>query len=426
MKEREIRALTPDDLTDYTGLYLNAYPSGKDLSEACFDKYFKRSLQAMGEYPHVHFFGLFEEGTLIATMKLIDFDINLFGQMRKATGLMSLGVHTLHKKKGAARDMVRFFEKYTVESGTAVSVLLPFRIDFYRKLGYGCGTRLDEYHIQMEYLPENRNLSRLRMLSKSDMGKIVDCHREFVRRNHGALDKFEEEIRDMESDDEIRRIGYFEEGRLKGYAAFTYAGTSDHNYTLNMMDVKELIYHDQETLSALLGGLRLQNDLAQTVKIRSGEPDFFHLLRSPQDVSGNYIDFGFLQTNVSAVGTMYKIPEIRRFIEDTSHREFPPEDLTVGFCVRDENGEAEQRFAVGFAADDSRSRWSYAGSEKAFSEAEVHVACRLSDLSSLFMGSAEFGGLERLGVMKTDDPSYVGRLDLLFHARQKPFSNTDF
>lgn len=433
MCEREVRQLTPQDLPAYLNIYLNAYPAGKDLSKECYDKFYSRNLQSMEEYEGVHFFGLFEGGALIATMKLIDFNVNLFGQMRKATGLMSLAVHPLHKKKGAAREMVRFFERYTVESGGAASILLPFRIDFYKKLGYGCGTRLEEYHIKMEGLPEGGDISRLRLLGKEDMDRILACHEAFVRRNHGALFKFEEEIRDMVQDDEVRYLGYFEEDRIKGYASFAFVNTSQCNYTLNRIDVKELIYEDQQVLRALLSGLKMQSDLAQSVKLRSGEPDFYHLLQNPQDLSGNYINYGFLQTNVSAVGTMYKIPHIPAFVSATSHREFPSENLTAGFCVTDEQTGEEQRFALCFSTMGSGAsskadgaRWSCDPSEEGFAAAEVHVTCMLSDFSSLLMGSAEFAGLDRLGVIKTDEPAYVRRLDRLFHAEQKPFTNTDY
>lgn len=457
VKRREIRRLKPENMADYIDIYLNAYPAGKDLSAECRQKYYDRNLQSLMEYDHVNFFGMFEKGgsqkepeeTLIAIMKLIDFDMNLFGEMKRACGLMSLGVHPLHKKKGAARDMVRFFEQYTVDSGAAVAMLLPFRMDFYRKLGYGCGSRLDEYHIKTEYLPELRiagvdGQSRagkagkpdcvLRLLDRDAVDRsdavdqMVACHRRFVERNHGAVCKFEEEIRDMRADDEIRRLGCFRQDRLAGYAAFTFINTSDCNYTLNLMDVKELVYDDEEVLRILLGGLRMQGDLAQSVILRSGEPDFYHLLQSCQDMSGNYIDYGFLQTNVSAVGTMYKIPDVQGFIAAASHRLFLPEEMTVGFCVEDELAAAERRFALVFAksACQDCSFWSYDGSEQAYENADVRVSCKLSDLSSLLMGSAELGGLIRLGVMQVSDPAWTGRLDRLFHAEQKPFTNTDY
>lgn len=428
MKEREIRRLTPADMPAYMEIYLNAYPAGKDLSEDCYQKYYDRNLQSMEEFEHVNFFGMFEDGKIIATMKLIDFDINIFGEMRKATGLMALGVHPLHKRKGAAREMVRFFEEYTVKSSGAVSLLLPFRIDFYKKLGYGCGTRLDEYHIRTEYLPEERDVSGLRLMGKEDVDKMIACHTDFVGRYHGALCKFEEEIRDMRSDDDVRRLGYFEGDELKGYAAFTFVNTSDRNYTLNLIDVKEIVYKDETVLKKLLGGLRMQSDLAQTVIIRSGEPDFYHLLDSPQDISGNYIDFGFLQTNISAVGTMYKIPDVEAFINAAAHREFPPEDIEVAFAVTDDISGKENLFTVRFRREDDGtcSRWSYDSSEDIWKNADVHLSCKLSAFSSLLMGSAELGGLARLGVLRADDPSQLRRLDYIFRSEQKPFTNTDY
>lgn len=448
-KKREVRRLTPEDMADYMDIYLNAYPAGKDLSDECREKYYKRNLQSLQEFDHVNFFGLFEEDkTLIATMKLIDFDINLFGEMRKACGLMALGVHPLHKKKGAARDMVRFFERYTVESGAAVAMLLPFRVDFYRKMGYGCGTRLEEYHIRTEYLPKwNPNQGdgkvdesgegdsgaaiTLKLLDKEEVDQVLACHKRFVQKYHGAVCKFEEEIRDMRGDDEIRRLGAFRGSELSGYAAFTFVNTSDCNYTCNRMDVKELVYEDESVLRALLGGLRMQGDLAQSVILRSGEPDFYHVLESCQDMSDNYIDFGFLQTNISALGTMYKIPEMGAFIAAAAHRKFPPENAAVGFRVYDELAGEEKQFSLQFTenADKTCSHWQYVevpeGAETA-AKADVQVSCRLSDLSSLLMGSAEFGGMARLGLMTVSDPNWICRLDRLFHAEQKPFTNTDY
>ena len=432
MKKREVRALTPNDMKAYMEIYLNAYPAGKDLSEECYEKYYRRNLQSMTEFEDVSFFGLFEyeedadgsEETLIATMKLIAFDMNLYGEMRPAVGLMALGVHPMHKRKGAARDMVRFFEEYTVKSGGCVSMLLPFRMDFYKKLGYGCGTKLDEYHIRTDYLPTaaREELAGLRLLEKDEAALTVDCYTEFVKHNHGAVCKFAEEVRDILADDEVRRIGCFEGGRLVGYAAFCFENTSDCNYTLNLMDVKELVYSEPAVLRKLLAGLRLQADLAQSVIVRSGEPDFYHLLESCQDMSGNYIDFGFLQTNVSAIGTMYKICDIEDFVKAAAHRSFPKLKLSVGFAVTDDVEGTEQKFVLDF----ENGRWEYCGELGAYEAAEVHVLCLRSDLSSLLMGSAEFGGLARLGKMKTDKPEYVRTLDSLLHAEQKPFTNTDY
>ena len=143
--------------------------------------------------------------------------------------------------------------------------------------------------------------------------------------------KFEDEIRAMASDSQSKRIGFIEDGQLKGYAVYDFVSESEVNYTLNRIEVSELVYLSPAVLRAFLGFFRNQSDLAENIVIRTGEEDFYHILPSAQDISGNYIDFGFLQTNVSAVGTMYKIVDLANFIETCGHREFPAADLTVAF-----------------------------------------------------------------------------------------------
>lgn len=419
--EREIKIITPEYIEDYLTIYLNAYPAYKNIGDEGRDKYRPRILFSMQNDKNIHFYGLFEDGKLIANMKLIDFSMNAFGEMQKAVGLMALGVHPLHKKKGAARDMVRFFEKYTKETGAIVSMLLPFRMDFYRKMGYGYGSKLDEYTLPTLNLPEadKGDLQKLRFMRHDDVPKMLECHKDFVAKNHGMLNKFEDEIRDIEGDTETRRVGYFDGDKLLGYVAYQLACESDVNYTLNRMDVKELVYCDSKVLRTLLGYLRTQGDLAQTAVLRTGDADFYHVLPSAQDISGNYIDFGFLQSNVSALGTMCKIVDPEAFVRATSYRKFIPLDVVVRFIYDDEFAHEQGSLTLKFDIDGS---YSVAGSDNV----DVTVKCKLSVLSSLLMGSCGFSSLVRLGEAELSDSAYENWLDMLFYCKQRPWTNTDY
>ena len=236
--------------------------------------------------------------------------------------------------------------------------------------------------------------------------------------------KFEDEIRDMFADDQSKRIGYFQDGKLKGYAIYTFVSESDVNYTLNRIEVKELVYLEPEVLKSMLGFFRNQADLAQTIVIRTGEEDFYHILPSAQDISGNYIDFGFLQTNISAVGTMYKIVDLDNFVSITDYRRFPLSNITVGFDYYDELSHLSKSFAVKFMPkDEHTSCWSVADSN---SPCDVRIECNLSDISALFMGSCQLSSLVRLGNIKLSDPSFETLLDSLFYYKQKPWTNTDY
>ncbi len=422
---REVKIISPDLIEEYITIYLNAYPSYKDLSEEGITKYKNKYLNSMNGDKNITFCGLFENGEFIALMKIIDFSMNAFGKMQHAVGLMSLAVHPMHKKKGAGLDMVRFFERYTQKTGALVAMLLPFRIDFYRDMGYGYGTKLDEYRIPTSSLPKCSDTSKIEFLSVNDTEAMLKCQSQFAAMNHGMVVKFEDEIRDMFDDDESKRIGYFDNGELKGYAMYNFVSESDVNYTLTRIEVNELVYHSQDALKEILGFFRKQSDLAQTIVLRTGEEDFYHILPSAQDTSGNYIDFGFLQTNVSAIGTMYKVIDPKVFIAKTNYRDFPPINMTVSFDYYDELAHKDKSLAIQFKTHDcgKRSYWAVAPEDV---KSDVKVNCCLADLSALLMGSCRFSALVRLGAFELSDSSYEDTLDSLFYYKQKPWTNTDY
>ncbi len=422
---REVKEIPPELIEDYLTIYLNAYPAFKNIGDEGRKKYRARILHSMANDKNINFYGLYEDGKLVANMKLIDFKMNAFGVMQKACGLMALAVHPMYKKRGVARDMVRFFEKYTKETGCIVAMLLPFRMDFYRNMGYGYGTKLEEYHIPTTSLPACEDTSKIAFLGSEDVPEILKLHSQFASYNHGLLEKFEDEIRDISDDSDSRRIGYVDEGKLRGYAVYNFANTSGVNYTLNKIEVNELVYDDSEVLRALLGYLRNQSDLAQSIVIRTGEEDFYHILPSAQDVSGNYIDFGFLQTNIGAIGTMYKVLDPKFFVEATSYRKFLPLTVTVGFDYYDELGHCDKVINIKFEVqeDGKSSKWTVLDDH---APCDVRAKCNLADLSSLFMGSAHFAGLVRLGSIKLSDKEYEDVLDALFYCKQKPWTNTDY
>ncbi|QIB70057.1 GNAT family N-acetyltransferase [Aminipila butyrica] len=422
---RRIQAIGPDVMEDYLEIYLNAYPAFKTLDGECYETYRKKTLRDMEEAEDVHFFGLYEEQVLIATMKLIEFKMNLFGQMQKAVGLMSLAVHPLHKKQGVALNMVQFFEEYTEKSGGLIALLLPFSMDFYRRMGYGFGSKLDEYHIPADSLPRDGELTHLKLLGKEDLPEVLACHQRYAKNNHGMLMKFSEEIRAMEADSPVRRLGWLEEGELKGYLAYRFICDSPMNYTLNHIEVDELIYENGAILKGLLNFLRMQADEAQSVVLRTGEEDFYHLLRSPQDLSNNYIPFGYLQSNVSAIGIMHKILSVEKFIQQTEYRAFPSQEVNLRISWEDELNHRQEAVSIAFGGDGKKGQahWRVCSEEEG---AFVEIRCKKSDLSSLLLGSCRFAAMIRLGVMEISDSTYIDVVDQLFYYRQKPWGNSDF
>ena len=419
---REFREVGPEWIDDYMYIYLNAYPAFKSLDEECWDRYRKKVLRDMELHEKTKFYGGFEDGRMASIMKLIDFDINLYGKMQRAVGVMSLAVQPMEKTKGWALDSIHYSEKYARERGALVNMFLPFSMGFYRKMGYGLGSKMDEYHLVTASLPKADDLSRMRMLTLADLDRMLECHTRFAERNHGMLTKFEEEVRILRGDTAVLFAGYEEDGALRGYVQYRYQDAHEDNYTINRISVEDLVYDSGEVLRALLGFLRNQADLARTILIRTGEPDFYQLLDDPRDVCDHYIDYGYLQTNVSAVGNMYKVLDPDIFVNALSYRRFPKADLSVCFLYEDEMEHCEGKLVIRFVPDGDGNRWE-AGTE---GDADVTVRCRKADLSSLLMNACRLSAMVRLGAMQISDASYVKTLDGLLYYEQQPFSNCDY
>ena len=419
---REIKRIGTERIDEYMEIYFNSYPAYKTLDDECRAYYRDKTIRDMERGRDVEFFGCFEDGILAATMKIVDFDINLFGEMRKTKGLMALGVHPLYKKRKIALDMVNYFEDYTTDSGYAMAVLLPFNMKFYHDMGYGYGSKMDEYRVPTTSLPKAESLDGLRFLTGDEKGEVLACFRRFVEAGHGQLMKFSEEIEAMNADEVTKYIGCFDGDRLAGYLAYRFENASDVNYTLNRIVVDEMIYESGAVLKKLLGFLRLQADQVQTVVLRTGAPDFYHVLEDSADISGNYIPFGYLQTNVSAVGVMQKIIDPDRFLEQTAHRKIPAcrGRLTAEFAYKYELVSGMNWITIafedgGWKIDDSGKR------------ADIQISLRLRDLSSILMGSMRVGSAARLGIAQvTKGADRLTELDSYLTPEQRPFGNSDF
>ncbi|MBQ9015458.1 MAG: GNAT family N-acetyltransferase [Firmicutes bacterium] len=434
-----IRELKPQDIEQYLTIYLNAYPAFKDLDAACYEEHRQRNLRNI-QLPDVEYVGLFDGETLMASMKLVHFDMNLYGVMTPALGLMSLAVHPLHKKKGLALQMMKYYEDRAKELNSPVLPLLPFNITFYRNMGYGLGSKRALYHLPTVNLPKGGITRDLRFLNEDDFDAMIDCYTAAAAVTHGMIRKTGEELGDLRADEVTIRLGAFQDGRMTGYLAYRFENASETNFTQNRINVTELIHLDAETLTSFLEYLRRQADLAQSVKISSGDENFYHILSDPQDLSMEYLPYGYLQVSREFIGYMYKIVDYPEFFRLTADRPTGMDTVTarieyedafakaVRYLVMEAGGPQggwrlleQGTLAAGASADPAG-----ASSDEAGASADVTIRCSESDLNALLMNAARLQPLYELGAVRTDDPAALRRLDATLYYSQKPYSNTDF
>lgn len=416
---RKIRELTEDHMNEYADIAFNAYPSFKDFTKEAMDEYKKEAVHILKNDPVVTFYGMFEGDELIAVMRLLDFEMNCFGKVIPVSGIGFLGVHLMHKKKKAARDMLRFYEEHYKDKKVPFGLLLPFRPDFYKKMGYGFGTKMNQYRLPTERLPEYRKESDIRYIKEDELGKLLDCHNRVVEKTHGMMKKFGDEIRPIFGDAFNRVIGsYDEDGNIEGYMVFKFQNGKEGNYTINNIYMKELVYQKPEVLRKLLGFLRKQEDQVNLVIFNTEDENFYYLFGDPRNDSLNYIPYGYLETNTQAVGVMYKIFDVKKAFLECSHRNYNNANIKVRFLIKKNFIEEKEEEIIVNIKDGN-----VVLDEE---EYDITVKINISEFSSLFLGTTNIKGLFNLGLLELDNEEYIDELDRAFYCSQKPVCYTDF
>ncbi|MBF8982686.1 GNAT family N-acetyltransferase [Lutibacter sp. B2] len=416
---REIRRLSEIHIDEYTEITYNAYPSLRDFTKEAVEAYKKDIVDIIKNDNSVTFYGLFENDKLIAVMRLFDFEMNCFGKIIPVSGLGFLAVHLMHKKKKAARDMLKFYEEHYKSKGLPFGLLLPFRPDFYKKMGYGFGTKMNQYRIATSRIPAYYGESDIRYINESELHKLMDCHNRVVHKTHGMMRKVNDEINAIFGDDCNRVVGsYDQDGNINGYSVYKFENGKYGNYTINNIAIKELTYENTEVLKKLLGFLRKQEDQVHLVILNTEDENFHHLFNDPRNDSLNYIPYGYLETNTQAVGIMYKLFDVTKAFALCAHRNYNNANINVRFLISDSfNKEIKEeviiKFEKGRAILDSK-------------EFVATIKIDIAEFSSLFLGCISLKGLFDLGLLELDKDEFLDALDRAFYCNQKPVCYTDF
>ncbi|MEI8190574.1 MAG: GNAT family N-acetyltransferase, partial [candidate division NC10 bacterium] len=430
----EIRALHEEEIPQFVRIGLAAFPGFK-MPPGEPELYFT----ALHRSERGKLYGYFREGRMLGGYLVYHYLARFHEAQVKAAGLAWVVVDLLHKKEQIARRMISFFHRQCRAEGTFLAMLFPFRADFYRKMGYGVGTRMDEYRIPPAMIPAGQGKERVRLLQEEDVPLLEDCYRVLQLQRHGLLDRTPEEFRRFFEGPGLRVVGVRsipssssrasvpgdaaeieEEERLSGYLAFSFPPAAGDNPLLNNLNVRELVYQDSETLQSLLAFLHSQVDQIERVIFHSQEEDFHALFADPRDASRHFFQGDWQQIAIVGLGVMYRFLDLpAAFHALTAGHDFGGVSARLRLTVRDSFlPEVDGSYDLVFR------RGKVQPGDGAAPEVELTVD--IADFSSLLMGSLRLRSLVRYNLVTLSDPAWLDRLDRLFRVTEKPLCMTDF
>lgn len=408
-----------DQIGDLVEIVATAYPSFNIKTAEDKQRFGERLLSGHRKDARTQLYGLHRDGALLGGMRLFDFRLNLLGQMVDAGGVGMVAVDLLHKKEHVAKELIAFFLEHYRAAGAPIALLYPFRPDFYRRMGFGFGTKLNQYRLRPEQLPPGAGKAHVRRLTRADASALLACYSRYTAAMHGMIERSAGHIEALLDNADWAVVGYERDGAIEGYLAFRFKPARPDNFLLNDLQVEECVYETPAALAELLAFLRSQADQINTVLFNTQDEHFHMLLVDPRNGTNNVVPHVYHESNTQGVGLMYRVLDTRRLFETLADHRFGTASTTVRFVIRDSFfPPGDGAVTVEFREGRPRVRDGAAP--------DVEVALGVAEWSSLVVGATTLRRLHTYGLAEVSAPEQLGTLDALFAVPEKPVCLTRF
>lgn len=415
----DVMRLLEKDFNDLANIVSNAYPSFKINTQEKRDDFKEKAIKTQNQDNGVDYYGLFRENKMMGCMRLHDFNMNLFSNQVLAGGVGMVAVDLVHKKEKVARELISFFLKHYRDKGSAITCLYPFRPDFYKKMGFGFGTKMNQYRIKPSCIPNKKSKGHIQYLVPEDKNEVLECYNRYASKTHGMILKRDMDIRGLLQNTEYKAIGFKENGRILGYMIFSFKAENEDNFLINDLIIREMIYENKAVLSEFLTFLNTQEDQINRLIINTQDEDLHHLFSDPRNGTDEIIPSVFHVSNTQGVGLMYRIINTKLIFDILKNQDFGGQNLKLRLNIKDnllaENNEC---IIVHFVNGKP-----FIKEENDF---DVEIEMDISDFSSMIMGVIGFKALYNYGLANLSDDTYIDTINKLFLSEDKPVCMTAF
>ena len=416
----EILPLTEEHYPEAVRIVAEAYPSMGVVTNDDRRKMLERFREGVTDRLAIPY-GVFRDNRLLGVFRNWDFVLNVRNHQLPIGGLGMVAVDLTHKKEHVAKDIVEFFIRHYDERGCALVSLWPFRVDFYRDMGFGLGGRMFQYRLKPEYLPAGRGKEHVRYLTAADIPAINECQDRMFERRNGTMQPSETYLRSqMKWAEALRFVGCEIDGRLDGYLIYRFRKPGHPVTFMDYdMEVWQIIYHTPEALSELLSFLRSQLDQVGQIFLQIPEDEFYFLLRNPTYATGSKLIPTGHESHIAGVGIMYRVVDVRRLFGQLKDCDFNGVSLRLKLNLTDSFFPKNAGTTV--VQFDSGKPHVVGGDQY-----DVAIALDIAEFSSLLMGAVRFRSLVTYGLATISDPRHLDKVDRLFAYHERPICYTGF
>jgi predicted acetyltransferase len=359
----------------------NAYPGFEFDTPEMKERVRKMLLKDQKTDPAVNHYGLYRQNELIAGLRMFDFKMTLFQTKANIGGGGFLAVDLTRKKEKAAKEIMEFFINHYRKREFPLATLYPFRPDFYRRMGFGYGTKTNEYIFKPADLPKGSGKKHIRHLTKKDRPAITACYNRYASGCHGMFQKCQYEINRL-FNPQNKIIGFKKGRKLEGYMVFNFEKNEKPHFLNQSLRITQMIWNTREAFGGLMAFLNSQADQVGQIMYGTQDEHLHFLPFDPRNQSDG------------------QTCRMKIFIRDSFYK-----DIEGGYIVHFENGHADLKLR---------------------GKHDVQISLDISDFSSLVLGVVDFESLYDYGLAEISDLKYLETVNRTFLSEKKPITMTQF
>lgn len=408
-----------EDFISFANIVGNAYPGFGIETEEQKERFVENAMKTQDENPFVTFYGLFKEEKLVGAMRYHDFKMNLLANIIQVGGIGLIAVDMLHKKEKVAKTIMSDFIEHYRNKGVSMVMLYPFNPSFYKKMGFGFGTSMNQYRVKPSNLPKGKSKSNIRNIEKIHTKKLLECYTRIYEKTNGLVEKYEREFQLLLNNPKIKIVGYFKDDEIKGYIIYEFKQSHEKNIFVNDIVINQLLFEDQEALRELMTFLNSQRDQIDYVVFNVQDDNFRFILEDPRNGSNNLLTPVYHETNIQGTGIMYRVIDVMATIDQLKDHNFNDESCRLKMTIDDDfveknNGSIIVDFQKGFPSITSSEEY------------DVEIKLNIADFSSLITCTVSFNSLYKYGRALISDVSYLKTVNNIFSSDEKPVCLTMF
>jgi len=358
------------------------------------------------------------DGVLAGAMRLYDFQMNVRGRDALAGGVGSVAVARTHKRQGIARALIAWYLDHYRVRGAPFAVLHPFRLDFYRALGFGYGTPVHRFRFAPAALRDDGARGTLRALGAGDLDALLGCYERVRVRTNGLIARHRAMTERALADAALRYVGVEDAGTVRAFMQTSVIPGDPDLRNRDELVVRNLAYEDDAYLAALLGYLRAQRDQFARVVIESQDAAFHLAAADPRD--GSDVAVAPPATHRVAetgLGMMYRILDVERALAHVPGAGAP-------FALRIAVDDPFQPTVGGTRTFRFGPRRSPQRDDTAVPDATLTIG--IHDLASVVVGSLSVKDVVRHRLATVEPARAADIVDAAFRADQPPVCTTRF